>query len=66
MTVPTHWTERLWDTLYALFPPLLGGCRGITLAPSMREAGFADVRRTRIVERTFPSEIVIGAVENDV
>ena len=60
MTVPTHWSEQLWDTIYAIFPPLLGGCRGITLAPSMREAGFVDVQRTRIVQRTFPSEVVVG------
>jgi len=33
MTVPTHWSEQLWDTIYTLFPLLLGRCRGITLAP---------------------------------
>lgn len=60
MTVPERWTERLWDTIYAIFPPLLGGCRGITLAPSMHAAGFAHVQRTRITQRTFPSEIVAG------
>ena len=60
MTVPTHWTERLWDTIYALWPPLLGGCRGVAIAPFMQDAGFVEVRRTRIVQRTFPSEVVVG------
>lgn len=60
MTVPQHWSQRGWENLYRLHPSLLGGCRGVQTAPFLREAGFVNVRRRFVSERTFPSEVVYG------
>ena len=61
MAEPEHWHERGWETLYRLWPPLLGGCRGVRLAPFLEKAGYRDVRRRRVRQFTFPSEVVRGA-----
>ena len=60
MAVPRRWHERGWDLLYRLWPPLLGGCRGVRAAPFLEEAGFQNVRRRHVSQRTFPSEVVRG------
>ena len=62
MTAPRRWYERGWNLLYRLWPPLLGGCRGVRLAPVLEKAGFQNVRRRRVSQLTFPSEIVYGEV----
>lgn len=63
MSVPRRWFECGWDLLYALWPPLLGGCRGIDVAPHLPAAGFQGVRRRYVSQLTFPSEVVYGEVE---
>ena len=60
MTKGERWYNGLWETLYRLHPPLLGGCRGVRLAPVLRAAGFSAVRRAYVSQGTFPSEVVTG------
>lgn len=60
MTVGGAWNERLWEGLYRLHPALLGGCRGVEVAPALAEAGFADVQREVVVEWGFPSEVLLA------
>ncbi len=60
MTKPRRWYQRGWEWIYRLWPPLLGGCRGVEMAPSFEEAGFVNVRRRFVSQRTFPSEVVYG------
>jgi ubiquinone/menaquinone biosynthesis C-methylase UbiE len=60
MTLGKRWYNRLWETIYRLHPPLLGGCRGVTLLPSLQAAGFVHTRRAYVSQWTFPSEIVYG------
>lgn len=60
MTVGERWYERLWEGLYRLWPPLLGGCRGVRVAPYLERAGFTDVRRRVVSQWTFPSEVIYG------
>lgn len=62
MTEPQAWYERGWNGLYHLWPPLLGGCRGVRLAPFLEKAGYRSVRRCRVSQLTFPSEVVRGMV----
>lgn len=60
MTLGHRWYNNLWEWLYRLHPPLLGGCRGITLAPYYHKAGFTDVRRAYLSQWTFASEVLYG------
>lgn len=60
MTLGTHWYNQLWELLYRIHPPLLGGCRGITVAPFYSKAGFHEVRRATISQWTFASEVLFG------
>lgn len=49
---------RLWEWVYRASPALLGGCRGVSLAPHLAAAGFGDVTRRFVSELGFPSEIL--------
>lgn len=60
MTLGPRWYHRLWEGLYRLAPPLLGGCRGVRVAPALAAGGFTGVRRAFVSQRTFPSEILFG------
>ena len=58
MTEGTNRFERLWDRIYSLYPPLLGGCRGVRVSPALKRAGFCEIKRTFVVQNTFPSEVI--------
>ena len=60
MTPGEAWYNRIWEGLYRLHPALLGGCRGVRMAPYFEEAGFASVHREYISQWTFSSEVVYG------
>jgi phosphatidylethanolamine/phosphatidyl-N-methylethanolamine N-methyltransferase len=62
-TTPRRWYERGWQLIYRLWPPLFGGCRGVRMAPHLREAGYERVRRTFTSHFTFPAEVVSGEKE---
>jgi ubiquinone/menaquinone biosynthesis C-methylase UbiE len=62
MTTPRRWYESGWALLYRLWPPLLGGCRGVRVAPFFEKAGFQRVRRRHVSQLTFPSEVVRGVL----
>ena len=55
-----RWYNQFWELLYRFHPPLMGGCRGVTLAPAVQAAGFRKVRRTYVSQWSFPSEVVYG------
>ncbi|MBI4615911.1 MAG: methyltransferase domain-containing protein [Planctomycetes bacterium] len=50
----------LWSWIYRRAPALLGGCRGVELAPFVGRAGFQNVRRETVTQGTIVSEIVTG------
>lgn len=49
---------KLWELVYRWSPALLGGCRGVSLVPFLRDAGFRDVSRSYVSELGFPSETI--------
>ncbi len=63
MTPGEAWYNFLWEGLYRLHPALLGGCRGVKMKSYFEEAGFAQVSREYISQRTFASEVVYGFKE---
>lgn len=60
MTLGLKPYNRVWDWIYRLHPALLGGCRGVEMAPSFERAGFENVRRAYISQFTYPSEVLAG------
>jgi ubiquinone/menaquinone biosynthesis C-methylase UbiE len=58
MALPLRPWHGVFEALYRLSPRLMGGCRGIALAPYVREAGFVDVQRAYVTQMGFPSEVV--------
>jgi ubiquinone/menaquinone biosynthesis C-methylase UbiE len=48
-----------WKLAYRLNPQRMGGCRPLQLAALLRNAGFS-VERHVVVQRGFPSEILVG------
>lgn len=60
MTRGDRWYHQLWEMIYRLHPPLLGGCRGVVVRPSMEAAGFVRTRRAFVSQGTFPSEVLYG------
>ncbi|MBI2384104.1 MAG: methyltransferase domain-containing protein [Gammaproteobacteria bacterium] len=50
--------ERFYETIYRLNPAWMGGCRGVALAGPVAAAGFTGVRRERLSQMGFPSEII--------
>jgi len=58
MAESDRWQNRLYPAIYRLSPRLLGGCRGVTLAPHLAAAGFLDVDVRFVSQFGFPSEIV--------
>lgn len=60
MTLGERWYNQLWEWLYRLHAPLLGGCRGVALLPYVQKAGFVHTRRAYVSQWTFPSEVIYG------
>lgn len=60
MTKGPRWFNAVWEWLYNVSPSLLGGCRGVELAPYLQRLGFENIRREYLVQMTFPSEVISG------
>jgi ubiquinone/menaquinone biosynthesis C-methylase UbiE len=60
MTISETRIGRLYDALYRFSPALMGGCRGVRLAPALMEAGFCVERREYFQQGFFPSEVLLA------
>ena len=58
MTEGERWYNDLWQMIYRVSPALLGGCRGVRVAPHLSALGFEEVQRTYVSQSTFPSEVI--------
>ncbi len=50
----------LWRARFRLAPASLGGCRPVQLADRVQASGFSLLARQVVVQRGFPSEIVVA------
>ncbi|NJM05751.1 methyltransferase domain-containing protein [Candidatus Gracilibacteria bacterium] len=57
--VPSRCFVAGWTLLYRIAPQRLGGCRPLQLSDMLQQAGFA-VERHVVVQRGFPSEVLLG------
>jgi hypothetical protein len=55
MTLGERPWHRHWDGPYAHG---LAHCRGVLIAPILRELDFIDVEREYLVQATFPTELI--------
>jgi len=62
MTKGERFYQQFWELVYRVNPKLLGGCRGVLLAPTVQAAGFAGVYRETISQFGFPSEVITATV----
>lgn len=60
MAKSERWHQSIWESIYKKDPTWLGGCRGVALSEFVRAAGFRDVSREFISQKTWPSEVVCG------
>lgn len=52
--------SRIWESLYRIAPRLVGGCRGVSLARTVADAGFVVEREERLSQLGMPSEILLA------
>ncbi len=50
----------LWKLRYQIAPESLGGCRPLRLASLVERSGFIIEQHQVVVQRGFPSEIIVG------
>ena len=66
LTEGTTFYSRLfvawWKFRFRLNPEWLGGCRPLQLTHSVVAAGFSIVHQEIIIERGFPSELIVATV----
>lgn len=58
MTIAERHRDNLYRWIYRLSPKLLGGCRGVRLAPDLTAGGFLVIQRDYLAQLGFPSEIL--------
>ncbi len=61
MTKGERFYQKIWDVIYQISPPLMGGCRGVHLMPVMQSMGFNHIHREMLSEMSFPSEIITAS-----
>jgi len=58
MTEGEGWGTAVYAWLYRLSPRLMGGCRGVTMAPRLSQHGFEVEVREYHQQALFPSEVI--------
>ncbi len=64
MTKGERWSNKIYEVIYKLKPPLLAGCRGVMAQPFLEEIGFKEFEREFVSQLGFPSEVVLGVKRN--
>ncbi len=64
MAIAERRRHNVYSWIYRLSPRLLGGCRGVRLAPHLSAGGFRIVHRDSITQLGFPSEVLTTVVSD--
>ena len=56
--------NQIYEEIYKLKPPLLAGCRGVYVAPSLEALEFKKIKREFVSQLGFPSEVVCAFKKN--
>ena len=57
--------SNIYEWLYRVSPRLIGGCRGVRLAPVLEENGFSVQSREYVQQSLFPSEVILATKTGD-
>ena len=50
----------LYERIYRISPPLMGGCRGVQMFDLLTEHGFKVITREYVQQMLFPSEVILA------
>lgn len=59
MTTGPRLYHQIWELIYRIHPPLLGGCRGVRLGKPVSNSGFQVLEEVFVSQWTFPSEVLL-------
>jgi len=60
MTKPEQLSAGLYERIYRISPPLMGGCRGVQLSNLLTEHDFIIKNRDYVQQMLFPSEVILA------
>ena len=60
MTKAEQFGAGLYESIYRLSPPLMGGCRGVQMFDLLTEHGFKLITREYVQQMLFPSEVILA------
>ena len=60
MTKAEQFGAGLYEKIYRISPPLMGGCRGVQMFNLLTEHGFKLITREYVQQMLFPSEIILA------
>ena len=60
MTKAEQFGTGLYERIYRISPPLMGGCRGVQMFDLLTEHGFKVITREYVQQMLFPSEVILA------
>ena len=60
MTKAEQFGAGLYEKIYRISPPLMGGCRGVQMPDLLTEHGFKLITREYVQQMLFPSEVILA------
>ena len=60
MTKAEQFGAGLYEKIYRISPPLMGGCRGVQMFNLLTEHGFKLITREYVQQMLFPSEVILA------
>jgi len=60
MTKAERLGAGLYERIYRIYPPIMGGCRGIQQNNLLTEYGFTVITREYVQQMLFPSEVILA------
>mgnify|MGYP001053720998 FL=1 len=60
MTKAEQFGAGLYERIYRISPPLMGGCRGVQMFDLLTEHGFKVITREYVQQMLFPSEVILA------
>ena len=60
MTKTEQFGTGLYERIYRISPPLMGGCRGVQMFDLLTEHGFKLITREYVQQMLFPSEVILA------